>query len=74
MPVHPAAPADVTELVAAYRQTLTSFADVADGLRGVDPQRHAGPAAHRQRLGDGLHEGAVRADVGEVDEARRVHG
>ncbi len=36
MPVHPAAPADVTELVAAYRQTLTSFADVADGLREED--------------------------------------
>ena len=36
MPVHPAAPADVTELVAAYRQTLTSFADVADGLRAED--------------------------------------
>lgn len=36
MPVHPAAPADVTELVAAYRQTLTSFAAVADGLRDED--------------------------------------
>lgn len=36
MPVHPAAPADVTELVAAYRQTMTSFADVADGLREED--------------------------------------
>ncbi|AXH96328.1 maleylpyruvate isomerase family mycothiol-dependent enzyme [Ornithinimicrobium avium] len=36
MPVHPAAPADLTELVAAYRQTLTSFADVADGLREED--------------------------------------
>lgn len=36
MPVHPAAPADVTELAAAYRQTLTSFADLADGLREED--------------------------------------
>lgn len=39
MPVHPAAPADVTELVAAYRQTLTSFADVADGLRDEEWER-----------------------------------
>ena len=39
MPVHPAAPVDVTELVAAYRQTLTSFADVADGLRDEEWSR-----------------------------------
>lgn len=39
MPVHPAAPADVTELVAAYRQTMISFADVADGLREEDWDR-----------------------------------
>lgn len=39
MPVQPAAPADVTELVAAYRQTMISFADVADGLREEDWDR-----------------------------------
>lgn len=39
MPVQPAAPADVTELVAAYRQTMISFADVADGLREQDWDR-----------------------------------
>lgn len=36
MPVHPAAPSDVTELVTAYREVLTSFTDVADGLREAE--------------------------------------
>ncbi|WP_431473164.1 maleylpyruvate isomerase N-terminal domain-containing protein [Ornithinimicrobium sp. W1665] len=33
MPVHPAPPVDVSGLVEAYRQTLSSFCDVADSLR-----------------------------------------
>lgn len=33
MPVHPAPPVDVTGLIEAYRQTLSSFCDVADSLR-----------------------------------------
>lgn len=47
--VHPAPPADVTELVAAYRQTVTSFADVADGLTDQEwarPTSCAGWTAH----------------------------
>ncbi|MFK5635262.1 MULTISPECIES: maleylpyruvate isomerase family mycothiol-dependent enzyme [unclassified Ornithinimicrobium] len=33
MPVHPAVPADVPTLIEAYRQTVSSFADVGEGLR-----------------------------------------
>ena len=33
MPVHPAVPADVPALIEAYRQTVSSFADVGEGLR-----------------------------------------
>lgn len=36
MPVHPAAPSDVTELVTAYRHVLTSFADLAEGVRPAE--------------------------------------
>ncbi|MFX0538638.1 maleylpyruvate isomerase family mycothiol-dependent enzyme [Ornithinimicrobium sp. Y1847] len=36
MAVHPTVPEDVPSLVEAYRQTLASFADVADGFREQD--------------------------------------
>lgn len=36
MPVHPAPPSDVPGLIEAYRQTLTSFAAVCDGLSEAD--------------------------------------
>lgn len=36
MPVHPSPPSDVPSLIEAYRQTVLSFADVADSLREAD--------------------------------------
>lgn len=36
MPVHPSPPSDVPGLIEAYRQTLTSFAAVCDGLSETD--------------------------------------
>lgn len=36
MPVHPSPPSDVPSLVEAYRHTVLSFADVADGLREAE--------------------------------------
>ncbi|WP_122262688.1 maleylpyruvate isomerase family mycothiol-dependent enzyme [Ornithinimicrobium cerasi] len=36
MPVHPSPPSDVPSLIEAYRHTLISFADVADGMREDD--------------------------------------
>lgn len=39
MPVHPSPPSDVPSLIDAYRQTVTAFADVADGLREDDWDR-----------------------------------
>lgn len=39
MPVHPSPPSDVPSLIEAYRHTLASFADVADGFRDEDWER-----------------------------------
>lgn len=65
MAVHPPPPADLPSLVEAYRATVASFADVADGLREADwdaPTATPGWAA-RDHLAHVVHiEGYLSGD------------
>ena len=45
---------------------------MAERLRDVHPERHAGRPAERERLGDGLDQTPVRGEMREVHEIGRV--
>ena len=47
---------------------------MAERLRDVHPDRHAGGVRQRDGFGDRLHQPAVRGDLGEVDDLGRVVG